>query len=77
MAVTFLISAGIARDYSLPLSRWIRFRLLSDEPDAVADAGRRPEGAGLIAAVVRRHADIVAARLDVAATGPAADWARL
>jgi peptidoglycan/LPS O-acetylase OafA/YrhL len=76
MAMTYLISAGTARVYSMPLNRWIRFRLLGDAPGAVADIGRRREDAGLTAAVVRRHADIVAPRLDVAAAGPAADWSR-
>jgi peptidoglycan/LPS O-acetylase OafA/YrhL len=77
MAVTYLISAGIARVFSIPLNRWIRSRLLNDAPDAVADAGRRRDGAGLTATVVRCRADIVAARMDVAAAGPAADWSGL
>jgi peptidoglycan/LPS O-acetylase OafA/YrhL len=77
MAVTYLISAGIARVFSIPLNRWIRSRLLNDAPDAVADAGRRRDGAGLTTTVVRRRANIVAARMDVAAAGPAADWSGL
>jgi peptidoglycan/LPS O-acetylase OafA/YrhL len=77
MAVTYFISAGIAHVFSVPLNRWIRSRLLNDAPDAVADAGRWRDGAGLTVAVVRRHADIVAARLDVAAAGQAADWSPL
>jgi hypothetical protein len=69
--------AGIARVFSIPLNSWIRSRLSNDAPDAVTDAGRRRDRAGLTAAVVRRRADIVAARLDVAAAGPAADWSGL
>jgi peptidoglycan/LPS O-acetylase OafA/YrhL len=77
MAVTYLVSTGIARVFSMPLNLWIRSRLLTDAPDAVVDAGRRRDGAGPTGAVVRRHADIVAARLDVAAAGAAADWSGL
>jgi peptidoglycan/LPS O-acetylase OafA/YrhL len=44
MAVTYLVSAGVARVFSRPLNRWIRFRFSRDADDVAADHGRRAAG---------------------------------
>jgi peptidoglycan/LPS O-acetylase OafA/YrhL len=44
MAVTYFVSAGIARIFSRPMNRWIRSRFSNHAQDGVADDGRLRHG---------------------------------